>query len=218
MSVNAFNAVKQTAVARRTQHAIFAVDQREGDRRARQREFRQIFVDLRCLCRSRFQKLLPRGSVEKQILDEHRRSQRATLRFDQLISAAVQSNERAEFVALQSSPHRKLRHRGNRRQRLAAKTERRNALQLGSRREFARGVRSNCETRVFSIHANAVIRHFDVRLAAVDNFDINASRLRVDGVFDQLFDNRRRTLDNLARRNLVNRIDIEQFDAQSISS
>ncbi len=93
--------------------------------------------------------------------------------------------------------------RGDRRQRLAAKAEGRDADEVGDTADLARRVTVEREDGVLAAHAAAVVAHLDQRLAAVLQLDPHVARARVERVLDQLLHGRRGALDDLARGDLV---------------
>ena len=59
------------------------------------------------------------------------------------------------------------------------------------------------EDGVFPSHATAVVTHLDQHLAAVFQLDPYVAGACVERILDQFLDDRRRTLDHLARGDLV---------------
>ncbi len=98
------------------------------------------------------------------------------------------------------------RNRRNRRQRLAAKSQRRDRQQIVRRAQLRRRVPLERQQRVVVIHAGAVVDHADQPLAARLRLDANRPCACVHRVLEQLLHHRRGPLDNLARRNLVRHI------------
>ncbi len=62
------------------------------------------------------------------------------------------------------------------------------------------------EPRIVWLHPDAVVFDADELLAAVLDRHRHARRAGVDGVFDQLLDDRGRTLDDLTSGNLVGKV------------
>ena len=69
--------------------------------------------------------------------------------------------------------------------------------------QFAGGVALEGEQRVVVGHAVAIVDDADHALAAGFDFDANRVRAGIERVFEQLFDDRRRALDDFARRDAV---------------
>ena len=69
------------------------------------------------------------------------------------------------------------------------------------------------QPRVFRAHALAVILDPHQPLAAQFDVNLDASRARVYGVFDELFGDRRGTFDDLARGDLIRKVTGEEIDA-----
>lgn len=71
-------------------------------------------------------------------------------------------------------------------------------------RQLRRRVPVQRGLHLFRSHPAAVIRHADHAFSPVANIDRNPVRPGVDRVFHQLLHGRGRSLDDLARRDLVN--------------
>ena len=95
------------------------------------------------------------------------------------------------------------RNRRNRRQRLAAKSQRRDRKQIVRRAQLRRCVPLERQQRIVVVHPAAVVDHANQPLAARFHFDANRARARIKRVLEQLLHHRRGPLDNLARGNLV---------------
>src|SRR5207249_5277952 len=100
-------------------------------------------------------------------------------------------------------PEQHSRNRGDGRQRLAANRQRGDGKQIVGGLELARGVTFEGQQRVVVRHPVAVVDHADHALAADFHFDANRLRASIDGIFEQLFDDRSRPLDNFARGDFV---------------
>ena len=68
--------------------------------------------------------------------------------------------------------------------------------------------------RVVTRHSDAVIGDADARAPAVGDVDVDGAGARVEGVFEELFDDRCRPLDDLARRDLIDDGRREDGDAR----
>src|SRR5262245_28012651 len=69
------------------------------------------------------------------------------------------------------------------------------------------------EARVLSRHAFAVVFHSNQLLAAQLDGNPDPGRARIDSVLDQLLDDRRRPLDDLAGRDLIRQIIGKPYDS-----
>jgi uncharacterized protein (DUF1697 family) len=88
-------------------------------------------------------------------------------------------------------------------ERLAAKAQRGDALQVGRGADFARGVTQEGRRDLVRRDAAAIVLHADEAPAAVADFDANLGRARVEAVLDQLLDGGGGALNNFARSDLV---------------
>ncbi len=93
--------------------------------------------------------------------------------------------------------------RGDRRQRLAAETERGNGLQVIERGDLAGGVARHGQRQLVGSHADAIVADADQADAALFQVDVDAPRTGIERVLDQLLDHGRRPLDHLAGSDLV---------------
>ena len=73
-------------------------------------------------------------------------------------------------------------------------------------RQFGRRVPLHRQRQIIGVHALAVIFYCNQSLAARLERYLNPPRARVQSILHQLFNRRRRPLNNLARRNLINQI------------
>ena len=63
------------------------------------------------------------------------------------------------------------------------------------------------QTGIGLAHSLSVVNHLYAGLSRIDNDDLNGRCSGIDGVLNKFFDDRRRTLDDLSRCNLIgNRI------------
>src|SRR5579862_386325 len=69
--------------------------------------------------------------------------------------------------------------------------------------------------RIFQRHPAAIVANSDKAAATLDKLDLDLRSAGVDGILDELFDHGSRPLDDLARRNLVYRMGIEQSNLGS---
>jgi hypothetical protein len=69
------------------------------------------------------------------------------------------------------------------------------------------------EARVFFAHPASVVAHFDALAAAVFEDDVDRRRTGVDCVLDELFVDRRRSLDDFSGSDLIDEVGGENSDA-----
>ena len=93
--------------------------------------------------------------------------------------------------------------RSDRRQRLAAKSERRNAQQVVGVFDFRGGVALEGQHGIVAHHAASVVGDLDQLLAARLDLNANARGTGVQRVLQQLLHHRRGTLNHLAGGDLV---------------
>ncbi len=98
------------------------------------------------------------------------------------------------------------RDRGDRRQRLAAKTERRDGEEIILIAHLAGGMALEGEKGVVLVHAAAVVDNADQALAAAFDLDEDIGGAGIDGILHQFLHHRRRPFDHLAGGNLVAQI------------
>ena len=95
-------------------------------------------------------------------------------------------------------------------QRFAAEPERVDRGEIVGALNLARGVTLEREPRILRAHPFAVVLDAHEPLAAQLDVDLDAPRAGVDGVFDELFDDRCRPLDHLAGGDLIGEIGREE--------
>ena len=171
----------------------------EGDLRVREGETLHHAQNRRRLHGIALHKLHARRRVIKQVPDDDRRPVRAA---DLALfghDTGIQMQPRAEF---RIGGFRHQIDSGNgrdRRQRLAAKAEGVDRLQVARLAELAGRVAQKGGGRVLGAHAAAVVGHPQKGHAAVLYFHGNIFRPRVNGVFDQLLCRACGTIHDLAR-------------------
>ena len=94
------------------------------------------------------------------------------------------------------------RHRADRGQRLAAKTQRGNAEQVGGALQLAGGVPFYRQRQLASRDAAAIIGNLDLAFARSFDMDGKLAGPSIQGVFQQFFNGRGRALNDFAGRNL----------------
>ena len=180
---------------RRLQHELF-VGMRERvmrDERSDVPEFRRL----------RLQEIAPRRHAVKKIGHADRRPRRQPLRVHADKFSARKFDARSLFFLGRARLQQQARDRGDRRQRLAAKPERRDREQIVGRAQLRRRVPLKRQQRVVVNHPGPVVDHANHPLAARFHFHANRPRPRVQRVFEQFFHNGRGSLDHFARGDLV---------------
>jgi hypothetical protein len=149
------------------------------------------------------EKFPPRRQVVKQITNLDRRAFGSSDFLNRRDGAAVDANLRSRDVTSEPRFHDEMRDRRNARQRFAAKPKSVNRGEIVGAVNLARRVPIEREARVVRAHAVAVILDAHEPLSPHLDVDLNAPRARVDGVFDQFFDDRCRALDDLTCGDLI---------------
>ena len=186
-------------------HLPRVAQKRQRHRRIRQRHEREVVMNVRALRLLAAQKFSARGQIVKQLPHLHRRARRTARGLHLENFSAVNHNLRAvrrgrvAFERRQREPA----HARDARQRLAAKTHRRDRLQILRALQLARRVPFETEQRVIAAHPHAVIRHANQTATTRLNFDDDPGRVGVEGILDQLLHHARRPLNDLARRDLI---------------
>ena len=182
---------------------MVVVDEAERDVGTREREADHIVADLARLGRIRLEKFLARGRVEKKLLHAHSRSDLTARVLDLGRLAAEYVDTCAEVVRCLPREEREARDGCNRRQRLAAKAEGRNRLQVRNSGDLACRMAQDCRLCVRARHTAPVVRDANKADAAAHNFDFDGGCTRIHRVLDEFLDDGGGTLHDLARRNLV---------------
>ena len=198
---------------RPVEHRPRPARQREADLRIAERKLRDDAGDLRRFARVGLEKLAPRRQVVKQIADFDRRAFRRADFLHGRDGAAVDANLGAGDLAAQPRLHDEMRDGRDAGQRFAAEPERVNRGEIVGPLNLARGVALEREPRILRTHPFAVVLDTHEALAAQLDVDLDAPRAGVDGVFDELFDDRCGTLDNLAGGDLIGEVGGKKVDA-----
>jgi hypothetical protein len=146
---------------------------------------------MRPLGRVGAQELAARRRVEVELLDRDRRARRQRGRRDRRDGAAVDLDAPRVRLALGARREREPRHGGDRRERLAAKAQRGDRLEVGRRADLRRRVARDRERQVLAVDAAAVVDDADALDAAAREVDVDARRSGVEAVLDQLLERRR---------------------------
>jgi hypothetical protein len=164
----------------------------------RQRQAAQGFVAMAVFGGSGFQEFASRRGVEEQItrLDHRAATQRRRLRHPHhAIQRADLPGMRQGFDATGQLDPRNRRDAG---QRLAAKTQAGDAFEFVQAENLAGGMPGQRQRQFFRRDAAAVVGDPDQLDAAFLQIDANLGRTRIQTVFQQLLQRRRRPLDHLA--------------------
>ena len=113
--------------------------------------------------------------------------------------AALDDDARAGVAAARPRHQFDPRHGADRGQRLAAEAERPHGVQVGAVLDLARRVAGEGQRGVLGRHPRAVVGDGDEVDPPRLEVDLDPPRPRVEGVVEQLADDRRRPLDDLAR-------------------
>ena len=189
---------------------------READLRITQRELRHESRELRRFGGVRLQELPSRRQVVEHVGDLHHRALRTAGFDDRLDDPGIDAYLGAALGATRSRPQAEMRHRGDRRQRFTAKAERDDRAEIVGVANLARRMALEAEPRIVRIHPDAVVFDANQLLAAVLGGDGDARGLRIDGVFDQLLDDRGRPFDHFAGGDLVGEILRQPADASHL--
>ena len=159
------------------------------------------------------QKFLARGDVVEEIADRDAgaAAERRLLAAQHL--AAGDLDARAGGLLLRARFEQQPRDRRDRRQRLAAKAERRDGEQVLHVAQLAGGVAFEGEQRVVAQHAAAIVDDADEAPSAGFDLDAQLGRAGVERVFEQLLDDRGRALHDFAGGDLVGDLVGENADA-----
>ncbi|RMR93123.1 hypothetical protein ALP75_204559 [Pseudomonas syringae pv. actinidiae] len=199
------------------EHGLAVVTQMKGDIETRQRHTLDHFVQVIEFGFLGLEKLPPCGRIEEQVAHFHRRAHRMRSRLHARIHVAPFGLDLPGLIGVAGARGQcQARHRADRRQRLTAKTQAHDPLKVFQVTNLAGRVSRQSQRQVVGGNSAAVIAHFQQLDAGLLDIDINASSARIEAVFQQLLDHRRRTLDHLARGDLVGQTRAEQFNARSV--
>ncbi len=148
-------------------------------------------------------KLSPRGRVEKQIPDRDCRSGITGRVLDVEQSSALDHDPCRRRVGLCLCYQLNFCDRGDRRQSLATKAQCADSGQIVRGSYLRSCVPLKGQDRVVTAHPFAIIADSHQPAPAKFDVDLETFPASVDRVFDKLFYDRRRTLDNLASRDLI---------------
>ncbi len=151
----------------------------------------------------RLQEVSARGHVVKQVSNRDRSAPRECTRANVHEVSPVDPYLRTDVVfdalGLQFNPG----DGRDRRQRLSPEPERTDPIEVVNLPDLAGRVTLEAAAGVRAAHAASVVDHLNERAASIFDHELNRRCSSVDRVFDQFFRDRRRTLDDLPRRDLV---------------
>ena len=116
----------------------------------------------------------------------------------------------ARVVGRRDEDH--LGHRADAGERLAAEAEAGDAPEVVGVAQLAGGVAGEGELELVGRDTRAVVAHLDRAQPAAAQLDRDRPRARVDGVLEQLLDDRGGALDDLARGDLLDHARVERAD------
>ena len=180
--------------------------QPEPDVEAAERQALDQALDLRELGALGAQELAARRHVEEQVAHLDRRAGRVRFRRRAAQHAVERRHRGRERRVRGPRDHLHPRNRGDARQRLAAEPERAHRLEVLDAADLAGGMAGERERQLGGRDAGPVVTHPDQLGAAALDLDLDRTRAGVEAVLDQFLDHRRRALDHLAGRDLVDEL------------
>ncbi len=187
-------------------HDAAVVLQREADVRMRERDAPERFLAMAPFGRLGAQEFPARRRVVVELLHGHRRAGGERRRRRRADVAAFDLDPPRVRLAGRARREREARHRGDRRQRLAAKAERGDRFEIVDGRELRRRVTRDRERELLALDAAAVVGDADALDAAAGEIDVDLRRARIERVLEQLLQRRGRPLDDLAGGDLVDEV------------
>ena len=179
---------------------------RKSGVRMRKRDPPEGFFAMSELGRVGAQEFSPGRGVEVELLHRHRGAagKRRGLRRAHLTSVDLD----APRVRLGARPRRqrKPRHRRDAGQRLAAKAERADRLEIACACNFGCRVTRDREQQVLAIDPQPVVGDADELDATSGKIDVNLCRTRIETVLEQLLERGRGALDHLAGGDLIDKL------------
>ncbi len=149
------------------------------------------------------QELPPRRQVVEQIVDLDHRPLACAHLDDRRGRAAVDADLGAGLVAARPGAQHEMGDGRDGGERLAAESERQDGGEIVGAANLARRVALDGEPCVLGRHPFPIVFDADLLLAAQLDVNGHPAGAGVDGVLDQLLDDRGRTFDDLARGDLV---------------
>ena len=216
-AVDALNRMAQAAVARRHKRQAVVVDEAESNIRAREGEANDKIADPACLSCVCLEKFLARGRVEEEVLHTYSGSDLAAGILDLGCLAAENVHTRTEIVRRLPREEGKARDGCDRRQGLTAKAERCDRLQIGNRGDLACRMAQDRRLGIRARHAVTIVGHTDEARASAHNLHLDGRRTCVDRILNELLDYGGGTLDDLARRDLIDSCIVQHMNPRHAS-
>ena len=132
----------------------------------------------------RAHELAPRRHVIEQIAHLHARADRVGRGLQGALYAAIVRNLPRLLEFEVARDHAQARDGGNRGQRLAAKAETGDILEVLERRDLAGRVACECERKLIGAQAAAIVAHANQSEASALDVDVDVPRARVERVFE----------------------------------
>ncbi len=191
------NGVLQLAVARRVQHLCAVPQQPEGHIGVAQRQLGDDGGGRRTLGAVLFHEFHAGGGVEKQVADDDGGTHRTTGGGDLLRHAALQMELRALLRLRQTGEHVHPCYGGDGRQRLTAKAQRADGVQVIGGTQLAGGVAEKGGGELMGGDAAAVVGDAEIRQAALFQLHRHGGGAGVQRVLQQLLAHGGRALHHL---------------------
>ena len=197
-TVNGEHRVAQIPVAEAVVDGSAVVDEAEGYTGIPQDHARHGIADQRALVLRLFQKCPPHGDVEEQVAhDDGRPLGAADLAHGHILSA-LDAQARAGLLLFGARAHLHAGDGGDGRQRLAAKAERADIVELRRVCQLGGGVVLKGQAHLPRLDAAAVVRDAQIGDPAFADLYRHGSRAGIQRVFHQFLDHGRRPFDDLA--------------------
>jgi len=198
--------------ARKYPNRAAVVDERERDLGIAECQRREKRRDPRKLGGRRTQIVAAHGDVFKKRLDGDARTERRRRRLRFRYGSIEGVDGVADFTSSGARDQANACNGRDARQALAAKPERRDAFQVGGPSELARRMARERQTEFLARDPRAIVEYFDRVESAARDRDGDPPRARVERVFDQFLNDRKRPFDDLARGDLPDRRFVEKPD------
>ena len=179
------------------------VEQLEGNLRVTQRNSLKLITNLARQRGTLLHKTATCRNIVEQIANKELRANRTTTRFLLIELTTIDKYLCSKLITLLAGLQLNLRNSRNRRQCLATKTERVQIVKIIDRHDFARRVAIECHTGVRRRHSATVINNLNQIAATINEINRYVLRPRINRILHHLLDNRRRSIDDLARCNLI---------------
>ena len=197
-AIDGEDGMAQIAVAKAVVDRAGVVDEAEGYIGIPEDHPRHRIADERAFILRLFEKGPTHGDVEKQIAHDDGRSFRATDLAHAHILSTFDDQARAGILLFCSGGHLYAGDCGDRRQRLAAKAERANIVELRGVGEFGRGVVLKGQAHLSRLDAAAIVRDAQITDTAFADLYSHGGRAGIQRVLHQFLDHGRGPFYNFA--------------------